>query len=367
MSLMKQLDEERRLRGDHRSASSRRGWRGAGPPASRRRDASGRGARDRHSERVRPEYAAAGACSACGTVNDADAAFCKRCGRRARCGGRRVTPGCIRSRDALSVTSTPALCSSSSIARRRVRALRSLRRRRRRCPTCGRCRACLCRSTTSPPGTVTFASSAARWPTSCPGQDVELRSAGVVAHRQDQRRGPRGVHRSRAGHARQGDDGRRWRAARVAGVRCAGNRRRRVDARSPPPRRGSAASRRHPQSAGPESAARVRARSCLGDQTRFVFEMGDEALTGFYILQIVNAPRTPVQPTEVVHARAAGGRAGCVDDAGLVAAGDASRAPRWSSPVRSRPVRPRRRWPSRCRTRRASSLSRSGCRSRSRR
>ena len=37
----------------------------------------------------------------------------------------------------------------------------------------------------------------------------------------------------------------------------------------------------------------------LGGQTRFVFEMGDEALTGFYILQIVNATGTPVQPTEV--------------------------------------------------------------------
>ena len=37
----------------------------------------------------------------------------------------------------------------------------------------------------------------------------------------------------------------------------------------------------------------------LGGQTRFVFEMGDEALTGFYILQIANATGTPVQPTEV--------------------------------------------------------------------
>ena len=36
----------------------------------------------------------------------------------------------------------------------------------------------------------------------------------------------------------------------------------------------------------------------LGDQTRFVFEMGDEALTGFYILQIVNArPRRCSRPT----------------------------------------------------------------------
>jgi hypothetical protein len=37
----------------------------------------------------------------------------------------------------------------------------------------------------------------------------------------------------------------------------------------------------------------------LGEQTRFVFEMGDEALTGFYILQIVNVSPAPVQPAEV--------------------------------------------------------------------
>jgi hypothetical protein len=36
----------------------------------------------------------------------------------------------------------------------------------------------------------------------------------------------------------------------------------------------------------------------LGEQTRFVFEMGDEALTGFYILQIVNVTPAPVQPAE---------------------------------------------------------------------
>ena len=36
----------------------------------------------------------------------------------------------------------------------------------------------------------------------------------------------------------------------------------------------------------------------LGEQTRFVFEMGDEALNVFNILQIVNTARTPVQPAE---------------------------------------------------------------------
>lgn len=36
----------------------------------------------------------------------------------------------------------------------------------------------------------------------------------------------------------------------------------------------------------------------LGDQSRFVYEMGDESLTGFYILQIVNSEAVPVQPAE---------------------------------------------------------------------
>jgi hypothetical protein len=38
----------------------------------------------------------------------------------------------------------------------------------------------------------------------------------------------------------------------------------------------------------------------LGDQTRFVFELGDEGLSVFNILQIVNTARTPVQPAEPV-------------------------------------------------------------------
>ena len=38
----------------------------------------------------------------------------------------------------------------------------------------------------------------------------------------------------------------------------------------------------------------------LGDQTRFVFEMGDEALTGFYILQVVNSTPAPVAPATPV-------------------------------------------------------------------
>jgi hypothetical protein len=38
----------------------------------------------------------------------------------------------------------------------------------------------------------------------------------------------------------------------------------------------------------------------LGDQTRFVFELGDEGLSVFNILQIVNTARIPVQPAQAV-------------------------------------------------------------------
>jgi hypothetical protein len=38
----------------------------------------------------------------------------------------------------------------------------------------------------------------------------------------------------------------------------------------------------------------------LGDQTRFVFEMGDEGLNAFNIVQILNTARTPVQPAQPV-------------------------------------------------------------------
>jgi hypothetical protein len=55
-----------------------------------------------------------------------------------------------------------------------------------------------------------------------------------------------------------------------------------------------------PQANAPAGAPSATAGTIvLGDQTRFVFEMGDEALTGFYILQIVNSAPTPVQPAEV--------------------------------------------------------------------
>ena len=56
----------------------------------------------------------------------------------------------------------------------------------------------------------------------------------------------------------------------------------------------------------------------LGDQTRFVFEMGDDGLTGFYLLHILNTARTPVQAADVVVDLPDGG--GQRHDAGRVVA-----------------------------------------------
>ncbi len=38
----------------------------------------------------------------------------------------------------------------------------------------------------------------------------------------------------------------------------------------------------------------------LGDQSRFVFEIGDDGLNVFNIMEIVNTARTPVQPSSPV-------------------------------------------------------------------
>jgi hypothetical protein len=52
------------------------------------------------------------------------------------------------------------------------------------------------------------------------------------------------------------------------------------------------------QAPGAEAAAAAQPGSVsLGEQTRFVYEMGNESLTGFYILQIVNASTAPAQPS----------------------------------------------------------------------
>jgi hypothetical protein len=55
----------------------------------------------------------------------------------------------------------------------------------------------------------------------------------------------------------------------------------------PPPASGATATPLPSTPAGPGIVS-------LGDQTRFVFEMADDALTGFYILQILNATAAPV-------------------------------------------------------------------------
>ncbi len=52
-----------------------------------------------------------------------------------------------------------------------------------------------------------------------------------------------------------------------------------------------------PAAALPQTPAK-RGNVVLGDQSRFVYEMADESLTGFYILQIVNSEAVPVQPAE---------------------------------------------------------------------
>ena len=51
-----------------------------------------------------------------------------------------------------------------------------------------------------------------------------------------------------------------------------------------------------PRAPAPPGAAAQPGAVLLGNQSRFVFEMGDEALTGFYILQIVNPSSTPIEP-----------------------------------------------------------------------
>ena len=71
----------------------------------------------------------------------------------------------------------------------------------------------------------------------------------------------------------------------------------------------------------PAAAAGAAGNVSLGDQTRFVFEMADGALTGFYILQMVNMRRTPVQPATPLTIELPDGRRRRLDHAGLVAAG----------------------------------------------
>lgn len=72
----------------------------------------------------------------------------------------------------------------------------------------------------------------------------------------------------------------------VAGIRML------LVAADPEAQRGPAEDRE--LAAGPAQTGAV----VLGEQTRFVFEAGEEGLTAFNLLQIVNAARVPVQPPE---------------------------------------------------------------------
>jgi hypothetical protein len=55
-----------------------------------------------------------------------------------------------------------------------------------------------------------------------------------------------------------------------------------------------------PQAAAPPCGPARPGPVTLGDQSRFVFELGDQTLTGFYILQFVNTGTTPVQPPQPI-------------------------------------------------------------------
>ena len=60
-----------------------------------------------------------------------------------------------------------------------------------------------------------------------------------------------------------------------------------------------------------QQAPRPPASSVLGDQSRFVFEIGDEALRSSTSVQIVNGAPTPVQPAAPFVFDLPGGRPGC--------------------------------------------------------
>ena len=57
----------------------------------------------------------------------------------------------------------------------------------------------------------------------------------------------------------------------------------------------------------------------FGSESRIIFEFQDDTLTVFYLLEVVNNARTPIDIGGPHHHEAAHRRIGCVDDAGLVA------------------------------------------------
>ena len=65
----------------------------------------------------------------------------------------------------------------------------------------------------------------------------------------------------------------------------------------------------------------------LGEDSRFIFEMGEDGLSVFYVLQISNASSTPVQPRHAGRVRAASAGARRGGARGLFAAGEGGRPP----------------------------------------
>ena len=64
----------------------------------------------------------------------------------------------------------------------------------------------------------------------------------------------------------------------------------------------------------------------IGPESRIILEYQDDNLTVFYLLEIVNNARTPIDIGGPLLIRAADRRRRRVDDAGLVAAAPARRA-----------------------------------------
>ena len=208
------------------------------------------------------------ACAACGTANDDDARFCKHCGARV------VMP-----RDSSLAGVPGALVARAAPPRSRCRI-------RRRCPAC-RCRRRTCRPARSP-----CAWSAAASRTTSPDQPVEFTVDGKTQTVKTDDERPRAGHRPQARHARstrstvvdgerlesQDDHDRRDRHPRRA---------RRRPIRKPTKRAAEdrAAGRRARRSRAPSSSGPSRASSP---------RCHDDRLNIFYVLEILNTARTPV-------------------------------------------------------------------------
>ena len=155
-----------------------------------------------------------------------------------------------------------------------------------------------------PVGTVTARVIRGALTESLPGQTVELTGAGAPKTAKTDDGRARHVQRSGAGQRASRPsvvvDGERVESQEFA-VPAAGGTRLMLVATDAGDReegrRGSQARAR---------ARRCRAPSCSGDQSRFVIEVGDDALNVFNILQIVNTAKRPVHDRRPARVRAAG-------------------------------------------------------------